>query len=142
MQPLIVALYLDHKENLRSEVIDLHQNQEFAEIPKTNSSRGNALINLKFSQEYRSLKRFICLKGILNISISVQTTIHPIYCRSLPLSSTANQLEQAVQYRVYQAKRDGTPNEPAPSREIHVLTVLQNLCTSKKCLTPFVYVSP
>ena len=77
MQPLIVALYLDHEENLGSEVIDLHQNQEFAEIPKTNSSRGNALINLKFSQEYRSLKRFICLKGILNISISVQPPYIP-----------------------------------------------------------------
>ena len=39
--------------------------------------------------------------------------------------STSNLLDRAVQYRLYRAKRNGTPNEPAASSmEIIVVLVI------------------
>ena len=50
----------------------------------------------------------------------VHSLLNPVHLKN---RATANQLERAVQYThiLNQGKRDGKPNEPAVSREIHVL---------------------
>ena len=54
----------------------------------------------------------------------LNTNCHTTQIRFISrIGPTSDQLERAVQYtyRFYQAKRDGTPNEPVSSREILVI---------------------
>ena len=53
----------------------------------------------------------------------LNTNCHTTQIRFISrIGPTSDQLERAVQYtyRLYQAKRDGTPNEPDHFREIHM----------------------
>ena len=52
---------------------------------------------------------------------------------------TSNQIERAVQYtyRLYQAKQDSTPNEPALSREIVVAQMSNDMVTFHNLLKIF-----
>ena len=79
------------------------------------------LIEIKCYFACRKIDRnkYLQFKIIINGSIQCQL---PFISRTRP---TFKQLEQAVQYtyRLHKAKRDGTPNESVPSREIQVKKV-------------------